>query len=109
MTTRNLPLELEGEGPLFLQIARGVMRDVRRGRLVPGQQLPGSRAWAEALGVHRNTVLYRLERVKTVTGYDLGDAETRFRLQLAICMNAIRTSREGGIERSVRERAAAAD
>jgi purine catabolism regulator len=50
---------------------------------------------ARRLGVHRNTVLYRLERVKAVTGYDLGDAETRFRLQLAICMNAIRTSREG--------------
>jgi purine catabolism regulator len=56
---------------------------------------------ARRLGVHRNTVLYRLERVKTVTGYDLGDAETRFRLQLAICMYAIRTSRTGGTERAV--------
>jgi PucR family transcriptional regulator, purine catabolism regulatory protein len=64
---------------------------------------------ARRLGVHRNTVLYRLERVRAVTGYDLGDAETRFRLQLAICMNAIRTSREGAPEREVRERAVAAD
>lgn len=64
MTTRNLPLELDGDGPLFLRIARGVMRDVRRGRLVPGQQLPGSRAWAGALGVHRNTVLSALRELE---------------------------------------------
>ncbi len=43
--------------PLFLQIARGISDDVRRGRLRPGDQLPGSRTLASALGVHRNTVL----------------------------------------------------
>jgi len=63
------------------------------------------RAWLEAnsspkeaarrMGVHRNTVLYRLERIRTVTGYDLDDADTRFRLQLALNMNTIRTSRPG--------------
>lgn len=52
-----LTLEPEGRGPLFLRIARGVMRDLRRGRLRPGQQLPGSRPWAQELGVNRNTVL----------------------------------------------------
>jgi PucR family transcriptional regulator, purine catabolism regulatory protein len=48
---------------------------------------------ARRLGVHRNTVLYRLERVKVLTGYDLNDAETRLRLQLALYMNTIRSSR----------------
>jgi purine catabolism regulator len=48
---------------------------------------------AERLGVHRNTVLYRLERIANVTGYDLGDAETRLRLQLALAMHTIKRSR----------------
>ncbi len=47
----------EGESPLFLRIARGIADDVRRGRLRTGTALPGSRALADSLGVHRNTVL----------------------------------------------------
>ena len=43
--------------PIFLRIARAVTDDIRRGRLRPGAPLPGSRALAETLGVHRNTVL----------------------------------------------------
>lgn len=57
MSRWTLTLEPQGTGPLFLRIARGVMRDIRRGRLKPGQQLPGSRPWAQELGLNRNTVL----------------------------------------------------
>jgi purine catabolism regulator len=39
---------------------------------------------AERLGVHRNTVLYRLDRIRDITGYDLDDAATRLRLHLAL-------------------------
>jgi GntR family transcriptional regulator/MocR family aminotransferase len=42
---------------LYVQIVQAVVKDIRRGRLVPGQRLPGSRTLAERLGVHRNTVL----------------------------------------------------
>src|SRR5688572_19389745 len=47
---------LAGE-PLFQQIARALADDIARGRLVPGQALPGTRTLAATLGVHRNTVL----------------------------------------------------
>src|SRR4051812_31806623 len=47
----------ESDQPVFLQIARAVIDDVKRGRLKPGAPLPGSRTLAETLGVHRNTVL----------------------------------------------------
>ena len=57
MSRWTLTLEPEGTGPVFLRIARGVMRDIRRGRLKPGQQLPGSRPWAQELDLNRNTVL----------------------------------------------------
>ncbi len=39
---------------------------------------------AERLQVHRNTVLYRLDRVRDITGYDLEDANLRLRLHLAL-------------------------
>jgi purine catabolism regulator len=42
---------------------------------------------AERLGVHRNTVLYRLDRIREITGYDLDDAAVRLRLQLALHIN----------------------
>lgn len=38
---------------------------------------------AEALIVHPSTLKYRLARVQELTGLDLGDADTRFHLQLA--------------------------
>lgn len=43
--------------PPFLQIARALTADIRRGRLRPGDRLPGSRELASAAGVHRNTVV----------------------------------------------------
>jgi len=52
-----LALDPGSEQPIFLQIARAIAGDVRRGRLRPGAVLPGSRALARTLGVHRNTVL----------------------------------------------------
>jgi PucR family transcriptional regulator, purine catabolism regulatory protein len=39
---------------------------------------------AELLHLHRNTLLYRLERIEALTGRDLADAETRLSLQLAL-------------------------
>jgi GntR family transcriptional regulator / MocR family aminotransferase len=46
--------------PPFLQIARALAGDIRRGRLRPGDRLPGSRRLAASLHVHRNTVLAAL-------------------------------------------------
>src|SRR5262245_66448844 len=46
--------------PPFLQIARALAADIRRGRLRPGDRLPGSRRLAATLGVHRNTILAAL-------------------------------------------------
>jgi GntR family transcriptional regulator/MocR family aminotransferase len=46
--------------PPFLQIARSLAADIQRGRLRPGDRLPGSRQLAASLRVHRNTVLAAL-------------------------------------------------
>ncbi|MBM2809589.1 MAG: putative transcriptional regulator [Chloroflexi bacterium] len=39
---------------------------------------------AEMLHLHRNTLLYRLERIETLTERNLADAETRLSIQLAL-------------------------
>jgi GntR family transcriptional regulator / MocR family aminotransferase len=60
--------------PPFLQIARSLAAEIRRGRLRPGDLLPGSRRLAQTLGVHRNTVLAALSEliaegwIETVAG-----------------------------------------
>ena len=52
-----IALDPKGDTPLFLQLARALSEEIRRGRLRPGAALPGSRTLGETLGVHRNTVL----------------------------------------------------
>ncbi len=42
------------------------------------------RATSEALHVHRNTLLYRLDRIKEISGMDLDNAEEHFALWLAL-------------------------
>ena len=52
-----IPIDPHTTVPIFAQIARTIAGDVRRGRLHPGDGLPGTRALARTLGVHRNTVI----------------------------------------------------
>ncbi|QBQ48325.1 PLP-dependent aminotransferase family protein [Brevundimonas naejangsanensis] len=42
--------------PIFINLAESIIREIERGRLKPGDRLPGTRALAGTLGVHRNTV-----------------------------------------------------
>jgi DNA-binding PucR family transcriptional regulator len=44
----------------------------------------GLGAAAARLGVHRNTVAYRVRRLERAAGWDLADADLRLALQLAI-------------------------
>lgn len=59
MARWDLTLELDRNNrtPLYLQIARAISDDVRRGRLRPGDPLPGTRTLARSLGVQRLTVI----------------------------------------------------
>lgn len=54
----DLELELTGDGerPVFMNIAYSIIREIERGRLKPGDPLPGTRALSTSLKVHRNTV-----------------------------------------------------
>jgi GntR family transcriptional regulator/MocR family aminotransferase len=50
-------LDPESVAPVYLQIAQALIAEVQRGRLRPGDPLPGYRTLAEQLGVARNTVM----------------------------------------------------
>lgn len=50
-------LDPQSREPVYLQIAHALMQEVHRGRLKPGDGLPGYRTLGEQLGVSRNTVM----------------------------------------------------
>lgn len=52
-----IALDPAREQPLFLQLAGAIADAIQRGRLKPGEALPGSRELAECLGINRNTVI----------------------------------------------------
>jgi hypothetical protein len=61
--------------------------DVRRERLATLRAVldqPGLAEAADALGVHRNTIAYRVRRIEEATGWRLADAELRLPLALAL-------------------------
>jgi len=61
--------------------------DVVRDRLATLRALleqPGLSETAAALRVHRNTVAYRIRRIESLTGWQLGEPELRFPLALAL-------------------------
>ncbi|MBK9712169.1 MAG: helix-turn-helix domain-containing protein [Kouleothrix sp.] len=53
---------------------------------------------AEALHVHRNTLLYRLERIAAISGLNLDDAEERLALWLALKAHRVLQTLEGNGE-----------
>jgi GntR family transcriptional regulator/MocR family aminotransferase len=42
--------------PTFINLASSILREIERGRLKPGDALPGTRVLAKSLKLHRNTV-----------------------------------------------------
>ena len=61
--TLALDVDREASLPPFLQIARTLAAEIERGRLRPGDRLPGTRRLAATLDVHRNTVIAAIEEL----------------------------------------------
>ena len=59
MRAATFPLALAGSAStaLFVRIAQAIAQEIARGRLSPGDALPGTRSLAQTLGVHRSTVV----------------------------------------------------
>ena len=50
---------------VYLQIVHAIIDEVRRGRLAPGDALPGTRELAEGLGVSRKTIVLAYDELNT--------------------------------------------
>lgn len=68
-------------GALVLEDARGILQDTLRVYLEQGGS---QRQTAEALGIHRNTLGYRLRQIRQVLTVDLDAPNTRLTLHLAL-------------------------
>lgn len=49
--------------PVYLQISRQLINAIQRGALIPGARLPGTRALASLLGVHRKTIISAIDEL----------------------------------------------
>lgn len=82
----NLPDGPRQARALLAPLLRG-RPDVRRERLATLRAVldhPGLAEAADTLGVHRNTVAYRVRRIEEATGWRLSDPELRLPLALAL-------------------------
>ena len=82
----NLPDGTRQARALLAPLLRG-RPDVRRERLATLRAVldqPGLAEAADALGVHRNTIAYRVRRIEEATGWRLADPELRLPLALAL-------------------------
>ena len=59
-------LDLDGQGPQYLQLSRAIRQAVQQGRIAGGARLPATRELAQALGLARNTVRAAYEHLGTV-------------------------------------------
>jgi DNA-binding PucR family transcriptional regulator len=84
----NLPDGQRQARALLAPLLRG-RPDVRRERLATLQAVleqPGLAEAAAVLGVHRNTVAYRLRRIEAATGWRLADPDLRLPLAMALAL-----------------------
>lgn len=54
--TLAIEVKQEGREPIFLALSRAIIAEIERGRLKPGDPLPGTRALSKSLLLNRNTV-----------------------------------------------------
>lgn len=60
-----LSLDAGGDLPLFRRVSQAIVNEIRHDRLTPGTVLPGTRTLAQALRIHRNTVLAAYRELET--------------------------------------------
>jgi GntR family transcriptional regulator/MocR family aminotransferase len=59
----NIVISRQSRTAVYLQIARAIIEEIRRGRLAPGSPLPGTRELAEDLGLSRKTIVLAYEEL----------------------------------------------
>ena len=68
MRQRDFAIQIEDDPnvPLFRRLAKAIEDAVHQGRLKPGEMLPGTRLFAERIGINRRTVQAALEELESL-------------------------------------------
>jgi GntR family transcriptional regulator/MocR family aminotransferase len=64
-------INLDGEGPLYMQLYRAIKQQILSGLLKEGEKLPATRSLAEQLALSRNVVMLGYDQLKA-EGYVIG-------------------------------------
>ena len=56
-------VDIAPDSPRYMQVAHGLIHEIERGRLLPGEYLPSSRDLANALDVNRKTIVTAYEEL----------------------------------------------
>ena len=59
----NIVISRRSRTAIYLQIAHAIIEEIRRGRLAPGDALPGTRELAESLKISRKTIVSAYEEL----------------------------------------------
>ena len=59
-----IQIQKDGATPVYLQIAGAMIQEIKKGRIGPGIKLPGSRQMADALTIHRKTIVRAYEELE---------------------------------------------
>src|SRR5215467_14259812 len=59
----SIVLELDGSGPLYLQVYRAFRNEILSRTLAPGERVPSTRGLADLLKVSRNTAIAAYEQL----------------------------------------------
>lgn len=111
MKRSKLVIELAGDDsqPLFLRLAASILGEIERGRLQPGDRLPGTRSLALSLKLHRNTVTAAFQELMmqgwlvaepsrgTVVAYDLPSVNLHAGRKSAAATSAITPDESDGV------------
>jgi GntR family transcriptional regulator / MocR family aminotransferase len=101
-------LDARRRSPLYLQLSNAFADDIRKGRLKPGEALPGTRVLAEQLGVHRTTVMSAYQELvaeglaRTRTGGGTFVRDDRRRRRRSRCRRRSRSGRSSCPTRAAR-------
>ncbi len=58
-----VPIHKKSGMPIYLQVTKALIQQIKEGRLAPAAKLPGSRTLAALLGIHRKTVVAAYEEL----------------------------------------------
>ena len=80
----DVKLDKQSKIPVYLQIVDQLRAQIMCGALPSGSVLPSERGLAQMLEVHRNTLVYRLEKIKKLTGLDLREFDDAIVFKVAL-------------------------